>query len=83
MVMRVSLLSALYGLVSMEELWRQKLCLAIISDLFEERDNGDVISRDRRGFKQRRMAFCSSAGVTQCGSVLQMTVPNIPSQSLS
>lgn len=83
MVTRVSLLSALHGLVSVEELWRQKLCLAIISDFFEERDNGDVISRDRRGFMQRRMASCSSAGITQCGSALQMTVPNIPSQSLS
>lgn len=47
MVARISLLSAIHGLVSVEDLWRQKLCLAIISDRFEERNNGNVISRDR------------------------------------
>lgn len=70
MVARVSLLSAIHGQVSVEDLWSQKLCLAIISDLFEERDNGDVISSDRLGFMQRRTVSCPSAGIAQCGSAL-------------
>lgn len=55
MVTRVSFLSVIHSQVSVEDLWRQKLCLAIIGDLFEERDNGHVISSDRLGFMQRRM----------------------------
>lgn len=79
-VTRVSLPSAIHGQVSVEDLWSQKLCLVIV---IEERDNGGVLSSDRLGFMQRRRVSCPSAGVAQCGSALQMTVPNIPSQSLS
>lgn len=70
MVTMVSLLSARHSQVSMEDLWRQKLCLAIIGDLFEERDNGDVISSNRLDLMQRRTVSCPSAGVAQCGSAL-------------
>lgn len=71
MVARVSLLLAVHGQVSVEDVWSQKLCLAIIiSDLFEERDNGDVISSDKLGFMQRRTVSCPSAGIAQCGSAL-------------
>ena len=80
---RVSLLSAIHGQVFVEDFWSQKLCLVIFGELFEERDNGGVISSDRLGFMQRRRVSCPSAGVAQCGSALQVSVPNIPSQSLS
>lgn len=36
MVTRISLLLAVHGLVSVEDLWRQKLCLAIISDILKK-----------------------------------------------
>lgn len=51
---RAALLAATCGQVSIEDLWSQKLFPDIIGELFEERDNGDVISSDRPGFMQKR-----------------------------
>lgn len=67
----------------MEDLWNQKLCPAIISELLEERDNGDVISCDRPGFMQRRTVSCSSAGGAQLGLCSEDNGHKHPSQSLS
>lgn len=83
MVTRVSLLSAIHGQVSLEDLWSQKLCLAITVDLNEERDNGDVISSDRLGFMQRRTVSCPSAGVAQCGSADDCPKHSQPESELS
>lgn len=64
----------------MEDLWSQKLYPDIISELFEERDNENVMSSDRPGFMQGSTASCPSASVAQCGSALEMVVQNIPAR---
>lgn len=68
----------LHGQLSVEDPCNQKLFPAIISELWEERDNGDATSSDRPGFMQRRIESCPSAGVAHCGSAPEITVTNTP-----